>query len=117
MIELEKLKDYIKEIKFLKENILFTISIKNSWFIPESEGIIVIREDNSDLNEMNKKTVFFYSEKESKIESSVEYIKKLINDNIEKEKKDELLQQTIEKLKQTFQNSDLQKLTELVEKI
>jgi hypothetical protein len=70
MNELENLKDYIKEIKFLKENILFTIQIKKSWLVSEMEGLVTIREDSSDLNEPNSKLLFFYSEKENKIDSS-----------------------------------------------
>lgn len=115
--ELEKIKNYLQEIKFLKENVLFTIKIKQSWILSESEGIVLIREDNSDLNLPNEKLVFFYSEKEEKIKTSIDYINKIIKENQEREKKEELLQLTIQKLKETFQNSDLQKLTELVKTI
>jgi hypothetical protein len=107
----------LQEIKFLKENILFTIKIKQSWILSESEGIVLIREDNSDLNQPNEKLIFFYSEMEEKIKTSINYINKINKENQEREEKEKLLQLTIEKLKETFQNSDLQKLTELVEKI
>lgn len=107
----EETKQYLKSLRFLKEYVSFDIYIKSSWVIPKVyvEQIEVIQQENSDRKNTNIYSFVVPSTKEEvqKLESA---IKKIFKYNRDREEKEFLFKEKIDKLKKMFETTNVEEL-------
>lgn len=105
--------EYIQSIRRLKNYISFDMKFPNKWSLPKSlvdESQVV----GFEVEDSNYKGVSFVSQiEEQSFGTTLTRIAKIIKLNKERELKESLFKQTIEKLKQTFEQNDLDKLKDL----
>jgi hypothetical protein len=105
--------DYLKSVRRLKNYLSFDMLFPATWGLPKSykeDGQIV----PFDSEEGNLRGFSFVSEtNEKEISQTLLKVAKLIKLNKEREMKDLLFKQTIEQLKKTFEQNDLEKLQKL----
>lgn len=105
--------DYIHSLRRLKEYMVFDLKFPTKWSLPKS-----IVDENQvvgfEVDDSNYKGVSFVTEtNELSFNTTLTRIAKVIKLNKERELKEALFKQTIEKLKQTFEQNDLDKLKDL----
>jgi hypothetical protein len=105
--------DYIHSIRKLESFLSFDMKFPTKWGLPKSyleEGKLVPFETGDD----NLKGFSFVCQiNEKEINEVLSKIGKAIKLNKDREIKDRLFKETIEKLKQTFEKTDLDKLKKL----
>lgn len=105
--------DYIVSIRKLESYITFDMKFPVKWSLPKSlvdESQVV----GFDAGDSNYKGVSFVSQiGEKEMTSTLNKVAKVIKLNKEKELKEKLFKETIERLKQTFEKTDLDKLKNL----
>ena len=105
--------DYIKSVRKLKNYLSFDMVFPSTWGLPKSykdDGQIIPFESE----ETNLRGFSFVSEiSDKEISQTLLKIAKLIKLNKEREMKDILFKQTIEQLKKTFEQNDLETLQKL----
>lgn len=105
--------DYLKSVRRLKNYLSFDMVFPSTWGLPKSykeDGQIVAFE----VEENNLRGFSFVSQIEDKdISQTLMKVAKLIKLNKEKEMKEILFKQTIEQLKKTFEQNDLETLQKL----
>lgn len=105
---LDKLKPYIKGMRFVNSSTVVDVLLKENWNIPTSETIMV-KKGKSEENYF-----MFYSEENGiTFDDILDYVEKVINFNIENEKKLELIKINIEELKRHFETKSLDVLRTL----
>lgn len=110
--EIEPYVDYIHTIRRLKNYFSFDMIFPIKWVIPKS--LVDDQMLPFDQKDDNLRGISFVSEfNESSIDSTLGKISKIINLNIEREQKDKLFRQYIERLKSTFESTSLDKLQSL----
>jgi len=110
--EIEPYVDYIHTIRRLKNYFSFDMIFPIKWVIPKS--LVDDQMLPFDQKDENLRGISFVSEfNESSIDSTLGKISKIINLNIEREQKDKLFRQYIERLKSTFESTSLDKLQSL----
>jgi hypothetical protein len=106
--KLDSLQPYIVGIRYLQGLQIVDAVFKEGWTIPDSE--ILQRE----LVDESQNYYMFYTEKEGvTIDDILDYVEGVININIEREKKYELLKEKVEELKKVFKDNPLSKLERL----
>lgn len=107
----EETKQYLKSLRFLKEYVSFDIYLKTSWVIPKVyvEQIEVIQQENSDRKNTNLYSFVVLSTKDEvqKLESA---IKKIFKYNRDREEKEFLFKEKIDKLKKMFETTNVEEL-------
>lgn len=105
---LDKLKPYIKGMRFVNSSTVVDALLKENWSIPASETIMV-KKGKSEENYY----MFYSEESDSTFDYILDYVEKVINFNIENEKKIELIKVNIEELKKHFETKSLDVLKTL----
>ena len=112
-IELEPFIDYLGSIRKLDDYLAIDLKFPIKWSLPKSyvdETQVV----GFDTGDSNFKGISFITQIEKKsVEETLLRIAKVIKLNQERELKEKLFKQTIDKLKQTFEKTDLDKLQNL----
>jgi hypothetical protein len=99
---LDKLKPYVKGMRFVNNTGVVDVQLKERWTIIESDKISV-KQGKSEENYF-----MFYSEKgDSTFDEILDYVEKVINLNVENEKKLELIKIKVEELKRIFEDKPL----------
>ncbi len=105
--------EYLHSIRKLKTYLSFDMVFPTKWAIPKSvveEGQIV----GFEAENQNFKGISFVSPiDDSEVSKTMMRISKVIKLNKEKELKERLFKETVEKLKSTFEKTDLDKLQNL----
>jgi hypothetical protein len=111
--ELEPFAQYIHSIRKLENYLSFDMSFPSKWLLPKSiiyEGQVI----GFNLDDQNLKGLTFVAQiNENDISIILTKITKIIKLNKERELKEQLFKQTIDRLKQTFEKTDLDKLQHL----
>jgi len=108
--QIQPIVEYIHSIRKLKDYLSFDLVFPVKWGLPKEDGQTVpfAHEDSS------LKGISFVSKlEESEINNTITKILKIIKINKEREIKEKLFKQTIEELKKTFEQNDLDKLQNL----
>lgn len=105
--------DYVFSIRKLKDYISFDLLFPTKWSLPKNlpEGVEIVpfkSEEN-----ISKGTSFLVQITEENISKVILVISKTIKLNKERELKEILFKQTIDNLKKTFEQNDLDKLQNL----
>jgi len=105
---LNALRPYVVGIRYLQGIQLVDAVLKEGWTVPESKLIQRERVDGDDNYFM------FFSDKEDiDIDDLLDYVQEIIDLNIEREKKFELLKLKVDELKKIFKDNSLTKLQRL----
>lgn len=111
--ELSPYVDYLHSIRKLKTYLSFDMIFPAKWSLPKSladEGQIV----GFEAENQNLKGISFVSSLDnSEVTKTLGKISKIIKLNKEKELKEKLFKETVERLKSTFEKTDLDKLQNL----
>lgn len=106
--KLDSLQPYVVGIRYLQGLQIVDAVFKEGWTIPESEILL------QELVDESQNYYMFYTEKEGvTIDDILDYVESVININIEREKKYELLKEKVEELKRVFKDNPLSKLERL----
>lgn len=105
--------EYLHSIRKLKNYLSFDMVFPTKWSLPKSivdEGQIV----GFEAENQNMKGISFVSPiDDSEVSKTMMKISKVIKLNKEKELKERLFKETVERLKSTFEKTDLDKLQNL----
>lgn len=105
---LNKLKPYVKGMRFVNTTSVVDVQLKENWTINESKNILVKR------GKSEENYFMFYSEDETiSFDDILDHVESIINTNIENEKKLELIKIKIEELKRHFETKSLEVLRTL----
>jgi hypothetical protein len=111
--ELTPFVEYIHSIRKLENYLSFDMAFPTKWSLPKSiidEGQVI----GFNMDDQKLKGLTFISQiNETEISSILTKIAKIIKLNKERELKEQLFKQTIDKLKQTFEKTELDKLQHL----
>lgn len=108
--QIEPYQEYLKSIRKLKDYLSFDMVFPTKWSLPKDDTQTIPFE----TEETNLKGISFVTKIEEKeISTIVTRILKIIKLNKERELKEQLFKQTIEQLRKTFEQSDLEKLQNL----
>lgn len=105
---LNALRPYVIGIRYLQGVQLVDAILKEGWTVPDSKLIQKERVEGEDNYYM-----FFSDREDVDIDDLLDYVQEIINLNIEREKKFELLKQKVEELKRIFKDNSLNKLQRL----
>jgi hypothetical protein len=105
--------EYLHSIRKLKNYLSFDMVFPTKWSLPKSlveEGQVV----GFEAENQNLKGISFVSPiDDSEVSKTMSKISKVIKLNKEKELKERLFKETVERLKSTFEKTDLDKLQNL----
>lgn len=104
--KLDSLQPYVSGIRYVEGIQLVEASFSEGWIIPEST---VIRKEKIE----NNYYMFFTQVEGITIDDLLDYVKSVIDINIEREKKHELLKEKVKELQILFKDNSLSKLQEL----
>lgn len=108
--QIEPFVDYIHSIRKLKDYLSFDLKFPTKWGMPKEDNQTVPFESD----DVNLKGISFVSKLDEKeITSTIAKILKIIKVNKERELKEQLFKHTIDQLKKTFEQNDLDKLQNL----
>lgn len=105
---LNALRPYVIGIRYLQGVQLVDAVLKEGWMVPESKLIQVERVDGEDNYYM-----FFSDRDDVDIDDLLDYVQEIIDINVEREKKFELLKVKVDELKKIFKETSLLKLQRL----
>lgn len=105
---LNALRPYVIGIRYLQGIQLVDAVLKEGWTVPESQLIQKERVDGEDNYYM-----FFSDSEDIDIDDLLDYVQEIINLNIEREKKYELLKEKVAELQKIFKDCSLNKLQRL----
>lgn len=102
--------DYVFSIRKLQDYLSFDILFPAKWGIPkEDEQTVSFNSEDEKFRGIS----FVTKQEEKEVEKTINKILKIIKINKEREVKEKLFKQTIEQLKKTFEETDLDKLQKL----
>ena len=104
--KLDSLQPYVSGIRYVEGIQLVEASFSEGWIIPEST---VIRKEKIE----NNYYMFFTQVEGITIDDLLDYVKSVIDINIERQKKHELLKEKVKELQILFKDNSLLKLQEL----
>lgn len=105
---LEQLEPYVIGIRYLQKLPLIDVIFKDKWVVPDSEII------KKEKGEGDKNYFMFYSDKEGiGIDELLDYAETIINLNVEREKKNELLKVKVKELQKVFLERSLAELEQM----
>lgn len=111
--EIEPFVEYLHSIRKLKEYLVFDMKFPSKWLVPKSmseDGKLVPFE----VDTSEQRGISFVSEiDEVNINSVIDKIQKVIKLNKERELKERLFKEYVDKLKNTFETNNLEKLKKL----
>lgn len=102
--------DYLHSIRKIESILSFDMMFPTKWGIPKSiseeNKVVSFETGNPELRGMS----FVCEISDEEINKNVDKILKTIKLNIDREVKEKLFKETVEKLKKTFETNDLEKL-------
>jgi hypothetical protein len=105
--------DYLYSIRKLKDYLSVDLHFPNKWTIPKSVSdsteTVPFQSENPDFKGIS----FVCPSDEQSVSTTISKILKTITTNKEREIKEQLFRQTIDQLKKTFEQNDLEKLQNL----
>lgn len=105
---LDSLQPHIVGIRYIQGMQIVDAVFKEGWTVPSSDVI------KKELVDESQNYYMFFTEKEGvTIDDLLDYVEGIIDINIEREKKYELLKQKVEELKKLFKDNPLSKLERL----
>ena len=104
--KLDSLQPYVSGIRYVEGIQIVEASFSEGWVIPESN---VIRKEKIE----NNYYMFFTQVEGITIDDLLDYVKSVIDINIEREKKHELLKEKVKELQVLFKENSLSRLQEL----
>lgn len=103
---IKSLQPYVLQMRFANGTAVVDVVFKDGWGVPQSKFISAVKGEDKELN-----YYMFYTEKEDLgLDDVLDFIEQVINLNIEREKKYELLKVKTEELKEVFKKNPLNKL-------
>jgi len=105
---LDSLQPYVIGIRYLEGTPLVDVVFKEGWTVPE-DGKVKKVKGNDEINYY----MLFSESNEIGLDDLLDYVKKTINLNIEREKKHDLLKEKVNELKDIFKKNSLDKLKRL----
>jgi len=103
---IKSLQPYVLQMRFANGTAVVDVVFKDGWGVPQSKLVSAVKGEDKDLN-----YYMFYTEKEDLgLDDVLDFIEQVININIEREKKYELLKVKTEELKEVFKKNSLNKL-------
>jgi len=103
---IKALQPYVIQMRFTNGTAVVDAVFKDGWQVPNSKVIDAVKGEDETVN-----YYMFYTEKEDLgLDDVLDYIEQVINMNIEREKKYELLKVKTEELKDVFRKNPLSKL-------
>ena len=105
---LNSLRPHVIGIRYVQGVQLVDAVLKEGWMVPESKLIQVERVEGEDNYYM-----FFSDREDVDIDDLLDYVQEIINLNVEREKKFELLKIKVDELKKIFKDNTLTKLQRL----
>lgn len=105
---LNELRPYVVGIRYLQGIQLVDAVLKEGWAVPESQIIQRERVDGDENYYM-----FFSNNEDIDIDDLLDFVQEIINLNIEREKKYELLKSKVAELQKIFKENTLTKLQKL----
>jgi hypothetical protein len=105
---LNELRPYVVGIRYLQGIQLVDAVLKEGWAVPESQIIQRERVDGDENYYM-----FFSNNEDIDIDDLLDFVQEIINLNIEREKKYELLKSKVNELQKIFKENSLLKLQKL----
>jgi hypothetical protein len=106
---IESLQPYVLQFRFLNGVSIVDAVFKNGWKVPDSQLIQAVKGEDSESN-----YYMIYTEREDLgIDDVLDFIERVIEINIEREKKYELLKVKTEELKELFRKTPLSKLQDM----
>jgi hypothetical protein len=109
--KIDSLHPYFKAFRVTDNYRIVEMTLKSSWYIPESEEISLQQKELKDSP--NVKYNIFYSDKND-IDYLLDYIdKNVIKYNLELEEKEDLLRLKVEELKRVFETKSIDELNNL----
>lgn len=103
---IKSLQPYVIQIRFVEGVGIVDVIFKKGWKVPESKIINSVKGDDKEIN-----YYMFYTDKDDLgLDDVLDYIEEVMNINIEREKKYELLKVKTEELKDVFRNNSLSSL-------
>lgn len=106
--KLNSLRPHVIGIRYVQGVQLVDAILKEGWMVPESKFIQVERVEGEDNYYM-----FFSDREDVDIDDLLDYVQEIINLNVEREKKFELLKLKVDELKKIFKDNTLTKLQRL----
>lgn len=106
--KLDSLQPYVLSIRYVQGIQVVDAVFKDGWTVPKSEYIEIEKGDTEQEYYM-----FFSEKKDIGIDELLDYIENIININIEREMKYELLKEKVKELKTLFNTTPLEKLKSL----
>lgn len=105
---LDSLQPYVIGIRYLEGTPLVDAVFKEGWTVPEDSKVKKVK-GNDEINYY----MLFSESSEIGLDDLLDYVKKTINLNIEREKKHDLLKEKVNELKDIFKKNSLDKLKRL----
>lgn len=105
---LDSLQPYVIGIRYLEGTPLVDAVFKEGWTVPDDNTIKKVR-GNDEMNYY----MLFSEVKGIGLDELLEYVKKTIDLNVEREKKHDLLKEKVNELKEIFKKTSLEKLKRL----
>lgn len=110
---IQSLLPYLTEIKFSEKIILVGGNFYPKWIVREDKNPL-IKVHNSGPNDKGRVTYHFYSEKgKIEIDTLLDYFEDVINENLDRERKEDLFKKKVEELKSVFKTNTLTDLENL----
>lgn len=105
---LNSLQPYVSSISYVSNKQVVVAKFNNGWILPDSKLVTKVKSAE------DSESYFIYSEVEGiGLDEILDYIRVVINVNLEREKKHMLLKDKIEELKALFKKNTLAQLTKL----
>jgi len=105
---LAKLRPYVTGVRYVESIPIIDVTFKDGWTVPKSKVI------SNERGEENKNYYMFYSDKEGiGFDEILDFVKSVINLNVERELKHALLIEKVDELKKIFKEKSLAELKSL----
>ncbi len=106
---IKSLHPYVIQMRFPNDTAVVDVVFKDGWGVPTSKIIKAIRGEDKSVNYY----MFYTEDEDSGLDDVLNYIEQVININLEREKKYELLKIKTEELKELFRKNPLAKLVDM----
>ena len=114
---LELLSPYLQEIKFSQNIVLVGGIFYPKWIVKDSPSP-EIKSHKTGPNDDGKIVYHFYGEKNKiTVDTLLDFLEEVINENLDRERKEDLFKKKVEELKNLFKSSTLTDLENLLIKV
>jgi len=104
---------YLTEIKFSEKLVLVSGDFYPKWVVSEKKSL-PIKIHKGDTNDKGKVTYHFYGEnKNVDVDLVLDYFEDVINENLDRERKEDLFKKKVDELKTVFKSNTITDLENL----